>query len=101
MIILNTTMDLIDAIFNRELQPRSYSGRHMYGKSCVACSIERGGDMEGLPKAGARVDQLGRGYIVYWPEVEWTPGVQEYVDTVLDPSASCDYWIGAESSHKM
>ena len=34
MMILNTTMDLVDAILNRELQPWSYSGRFMYGKSC-------------------------------------------------------------------
>lgn len=86
MMILNSTLDIIDAIFNRELQPRSYSGRGMYGRECVACSLERGSDLEGLPRAGAFVDQLGRGYIVYWPAAEWTPSVQEYVDTVQDPS---------------
>ena len=86
MIILNTTMDLVDAILNRELRPWSYSGRFMYGKSCVACTIERGGDLEDLPKEGSRVDHLGMGYVVYWPDAEWTPGVQEYVDTAQDSS---------------
>jgi len=86
MMILNTTMDLVDAILNRELQPRSYSGRFMYGKSCVACSIGHTGNLEGLPKEGSRVDHLGMGYVVYWPDAEWTPGVQEYVDTAQDPS---------------
>lgn len=86
MRILNTTADLIDAIANRELQPRSYSGRGMYGRECVACAVESGSDLEGLPKAGAHVDQLGRGYIVYWPAAEWTPDVQEYVDTIYDAS---------------
>jgi len=88
MMILNTTMDLVDAILNRELQPWSYSGRFMYGKACVACAIGHTGNLEGLPKEGRRVDHLGRGYVVYWPDAEWTPGVQEYVDTVQDPSGS-------------
>jgi hypothetical protein len=42
--------------------------------------------MEGLPKEGSRVDHLGMGYVVYWPDVEWTPGVQESVDTAQDSS---------------
>ena len=93
MMILNSTMDLIDAICNRELQPWSYSGRFMYGKSCVACSIESNTweGLEGLPKAGCRVDHLGLGFVVYWPDAEWTPGVQEYVDTIMDPSGAVDY----------
>lgn len=91
MIIENTTADLIDAIFNRELQPYSYSGRNMYGRHCVACTIERGSDMEGLPKSGAHVDNMGLDYVVYWPAAEWTSGVQEYVDVINDPSAGTDY----------
>ena len=91
MMILNLTADLIDAICNRELQPWSYSGRFMYGKSCVACTVKRGDDLTDLPKEGSRVDHLGFDYVVYWPEIEWTPGVQEYVDTIFDPSGAVDY----------
>jgi hypothetical protein len=51
---------------------RKYSGRHMYGKNCLGISgpdeieiIEEAAE-RGLK--GARVDQLGRGVIVYWPD---------------------------------
>ena len=90
MMIRNTTADLIDAILNRELVPFSYSGRHMYGRRCVACKLDQGSDLEGLPKVGAMVDQLGKGYLAYWPEEEWTDGVQEYVDTIRDPSGKAE-----------
>ena len=90
--ILNTTMDLVDAIVNRELVPFAYSGRFMYGQDCVACVIEGNTweGLEGLPKAGATVDQMGQGYVVYWTRAEWTDGVQEYVDTLLDPSGKAE-----------
>lgn len=92
MIILNTTMDLVDAIANRELKPIPYSGRFMYGQDCVACVVEAGSwlGLEGLPKEDATVDQMGKDYIVYWPRVEWTAGVQEYVDTLFDPSGKAE-----------
>jgi hypothetical protein len=90
MMILNTTMDLIDAIANRDLKPIPYSGRFMYGQDCVACVVDHGSDMDGLPKAGATVDQMGKGYVVYWPGAEWTEGVQEYVDTIYDPSGKAE-----------
>jgi hypothetical protein len=90
MMILNTTMDLIDAIVNRELVPFAYSGRFMYGQDCVACVVDEGSDMEGLPKEGAIVDNMGKGYVVYWSRAEWTDGVQEYVDTLLDPSGKAE-----------
>ena len=86
MMILNATADLVDAIANRELRPIPYSGRQMYGQDCVACVVDRGSDMDGLPKEGALVDSMGTGYVVYWPAAEWTAGVQEYVDTLFDPS---------------
>ena len=96
MMILNTTMDLIDAIFDRELQPRRHGGH-----GGVACHIAKGSDLEGLPKAGMQVESGNGGYLVSWPKVRWTSGVQEYVDTVLDPSASCDYWMGTDRAVRM
>jgi hypothetical protein len=90
MMILNTTADLIDAIVNRELRPIPYSGRQMYGEDCVACVIARGSDMEGLPKEGATVDNMGLDYVVYWPRADWTDGVQEYVDTIDDSSGKAE-----------
>jgi hypothetical protein len=89
MMILNTTMDLVDAIANRELRPIPYSG-HQYGRNCVACVVARGSNMDDLPKEGAIVDSMGKDYIVYWPCAEWTAGVQEYVDTLFDSSGEAE-----------
>lgn len=50
-----------------------YSGRGMFGKTCygIVCDdriqcIETAA-ANGLK--GAKVDQLGKGYIVYWPDI--------------------------------
>jgi hypothetical protein len=83
-------MDLIDAIANRGLKPIPYSGRFMYGQDCVACVVDHGSDMEDLPKEGAMVDHMGKGYVIYWPRADWTDGVQEYVDTLFDPSVKAE-----------
>ena len=90
MIILNSTMDLVDAIANRELSPFAYSGRQMYGQDCVACIVAKGSNLDGLPKAGATIDSMGLDYVVYWPNAEWTAGVQEYVDTLFDHSGRAE-----------
>lgn len=53
---------------------RGYSGRGMFGAQCygVACddaiNAVEAARRRGL--GGARVDQLGRGYIAYWPHLE-------------------------------
>jgi hypothetical protein len=53
-----------------------YSGRGMYGKECVAIDTYTPNDL--IEKAairgvmGARVDQMGRGYVVYWPSIQAT-----------------------------
>jgi hypothetical protein len=88
MIILNSTMDLIDDIANAGFTPRAYSGRYMYGKYCVGCVVEYRSQYDDLFDLipGAMLDNFGLDFIVYWPTAEWTPGVQEYVDTIYDPS---------------
>ena len=52
----------------------NYSGRGMFGRTCygIDCddpneAIEEAGRL-GL--RGARVDNMGKGYIVYWPDVQ-------------------------------
>ena len=88
MIILNSTMDLIDTIANQGFKPVSYSGRFMYGQYCVGCVVEYRSQYDDLFDLvpGARVDNFGLDFIVYWPGAEWDAGVQEYVDTIYDPS---------------
>lgn len=64
--------ELTTALINEGLDPRSYSGRFMFGKECVGVSIDNFGDYV-LPR-GYKTDTLGLGYIVYWPRVEWEGG---------------------------
>jgi hypothetical protein len=79
----------IDALLNADYTPKPYSGRGMYGKSCVSVS-GGGGDTE-QPSAWEiakelanerwegefynvpepRQDQLGLGIVLYWPSYEW------------------------------
>lgn len=53
---------------------RGYSGRGMYGKRCIGISTDD--KMATIEEAaaqgirGAKTDNLGRGYIVYWPNLE-------------------------------
>lgn len=53
-----------------------YSGRGMYGQECVAIDtdypnalIEQAASRGVM---GARVDRMGRGYVVYWPSIQAT-----------------------------
>ena len=52
---------------------KGYSGRGMYGKECLGISCDDDADVLmrcrgfGLPKPS--IDNLGRGYICYWPSI--------------------------------
>ncbi len=52
---------------------KKYSGRGMYGKTCTGIVVESGDVVKGIEMAaqkgivGAEQDQMGLGYIVYWP----------------------------------
>lgn len=78
---------------------RSYSGRGMYGESCVGVSVDNLGefiqvvasatliasendDEDGFVQALGRMnsDSLGRGSIYYWPGVDWTADCAGAVD---------------------
>lgn len=56
-----------------------YSGRCMYGKLCYGISVE-GGGLDVVEAAGAKgirgakMDNLGRGTIVYWPSIQGKAG---------------------------
>ena len=71
-------------------EPRSYSGRGMYGKECIGVTVESvqqlfqailraAHDNEEMDMlfddqifADANWDNMGRDYIVYWPNEGWT-----------------------------
>jgi hypothetical protein len=74
----------IEALEDAMYEPKSYSGRGMYGKCCVSISEEgvsawdiaralwfNNLDEEDLDIPEPLQDQLGRGYILYWPSYEW------------------------------
>lgn len=86
---VTNAMKLIAKIKEAGRKPRSYSGRHMYGRQCVACKVERGEDYAGLPR-GYSTDSLGLGTIVYWPGVMWPesmPAPQKAADPFSDPTS--------------
>lgn len=70
--------ELIDALEDADLHPRSYSGRGMEGAHCVAVS----GDVDPYEVGAAvgpgfdtpRQDSLGKGIVIYWPRYEWPKG---------------------------
>jgi hypothetical protein len=51
-----------------------YSGRSMYGKTCLGVITDDPDVLKeeaaGLGIRGAREDNMGRQYIVYWPSLE-------------------------------
>lgn len=75
------TLDLIDAIADRELTPIRHGGH-----GGVACRIGRGSNLEGLPTANRQVEQSGDGYMVSWPSHPWNRMVAQYVELIFDES---------------
>ena len=94
-----TSSWLADLLDDAGYTARAYSGRAMFGAQCVAVEVDAGevlavgsklahaaaedadaggGDwLDVLERVSdlmtrARVDDLGRGKIVYWPDVDWT-----------------------------
>ena len=75
------------------LDPKPYSGRYMYGKQCVGVSVpdavrlamliaayiqehETSGNGDITEEVmvlsqGTRIDTIGMGYLLYWPDVKW------------------------------
>lgn len=64
-------------------EPRSYSGRGMYGKECVGVTCDNQVDLifDMMDHAsrnqikelkGCITDSMGRSIIVYWPSVAWS-----------------------------
>ena len=76
---------IVQRLRKHAFEPRSYSGRGMFGKSCVGVYIARGDeasvrDAERIVGAVATRDSLGRGTIAYWPSIEWPAGEDENHD---------------------
>lgn len=77
----------IETLEDANFEVKSYSGRGMYGKSCVSVSQRDGedtsaweiarelfhadhdGEFDNVPEP--RQDSLGLGIVLYWPSYEW------------------------------
>jgi len=88
MIISNATMDLIDNLMNEGLEPCSFAPDWMNGIRCVSVRNLNPERFEEIRDTfpGATLDYKSGEFVVFWPDFDWEPGVQEYVDTLNDPS---------------
>ncbi len=82
---------LIELLEDAECEPRSYSGRCMYGPWCVAVVLDSYGSSEGHIAAltmlyaadkneqqelvtiwsDVQSDNMGRDIVIYFPNIEW------------------------------
>lgn len=87
-------IDLLKEVHDQgdiEFDVRSYSGRGMYGKECVAITTDshvsawtialaiadmNGGNMDLFGLGDPREDSMGLGRVYYWPQLEWPEGVE-------------------------
>ena len=74
--------ELYDALETLDYEPRSYSGRSMYGKQCLGVMLESDQELWSLAQALTRdgieieapkTDSFGRGIVIYWPSIKWEP----------------------------
>ncbi len=96
MVTSTTLINLLREVYesgNMEMEVRSYSGRGMYGDTCVGvvlgdyanawtlalaiADVNNGdADLFGLPEP--RTDSMGLGTILYWPGLKWPAGVEGF-----------------------
>jgi len=68
--------DFLALFENFDCTPRSYSGRGMYGKECLAVTSDCD-EAEFIYDCGARgapcpkTDSMGKGTVFYWPSIRW------------------------------
>jgi len=80
-----TSKEFIMALEDIGYEPRAYSGRGMYGSSCVGVDVEDLGhlfqlgyelaanspDPDGTYPSAPSSDSMGMGYILYWRNFDW------------------------------
>ena len=95
------TKRFIELLNEIEIEPRSYSGRGMYGKKCVGIEVGRGEDLvllgvrlsdqcynksevnmlEQLLDGGSfESDSMGKDNIYYWERIAWPVDLKEADD---------------------
>lgn len=67
--------NIIDTANNLGLDFFEYSGRGMHGSTCIAVKCDYPEDVTNeCDVPGARVDNLGKRSVVYWPNVPFDDG---------------------------
>ena len=71
------SLELIGALEDAGYEPRSYSGRGMFGRTCVSVSgdisiweIARNIDQD-IHIPNPSTDSMGLGTVLYWPTYPW------------------------------
>ena len=82
-IAVKVAEEVIDEL---NIPPQSYSGRFMYGKTCLGFTCKSSQQEELLEIAlrhglrGFRTDSMGRDIIVYWPDTPWSEELQDLAE---------------------
>jgi len=78
--------ELFQALCDTGYEPRSYSGRAMYGQRCIGVALDGQSALWhmaqalGLAECGISApltDSLGLGIIAYWPDERWLEDFNE------------------------
>jgi hypothetical protein len=73
-------LHLCNILDEMNYDPYSYSGRGMYGKSCLAINLDNDGQLwelalelgrEHAHFPAPKTDSMGKGIVVYWPSIQW------------------------------
>lgn len=79
---IEESKELIEALEEVGYDTRSYSGRAMYGKSCVAVTdsspweLARALSLD-FDLSCPREDSLGLGNVLYWPSYPWPEDTED------------------------
>lgn len=71
-------MNLKQAIEAAGYKPRSYSGRAMYGRTCLGVTVPEPMKAvldiaaQGVKVPPPRQDNMGLDYVIYWPNIPWS-----------------------------
>ena len=84
---IDKSKELIDKLLDIGLCPRSYSGRSMYGRECVAVVLSRDEGWSSwniamelansdFDPGEPNEDAMGLGTVLYWPSYTWPDGME-------------------------
>lgn len=93
-VLILSPQTVFEAFHDADLEPYSYSGRAMYGRQCIAITVDdtfsgialvlevladAGEDTGGIVDliSNTRQDSMGLSVVLYWPDLEWSTEFDE------------------------